>query len=127
MGHPTSSLNDIIAEGVHPPIMQGPMQYQQRLPGEEKKTPFSLFTWEMSLELLGAQKEHSPQWRDVLTLYAFFHPSSISEWLFKTKKEKLKRSPMSIFYNDHDEWDHLEFRDAIAEMQELSLWMGIKL
>ena len=50
-------------------------QYQQRLSDSKEKTPLSLFTtWEMSLELLGSGKEHSQQLRDVLTLFAFFHP-----------------------------------------------------
>jgi hypothetical protein len=97
-------------------------QYQCRLLDMEEETSLNLFTtWEMSLDLLGFGTENSQRLKDVLTLFAFFHPVSISEWLFKTRGKELKRSPMSIFYDDDNEWDHLEFRDAIAEMQELSL------
>jgi tetratricopeptide (TPR) repeat protein len=93
-------------------------QYQSTLPNQEKTPQSLLTTWEMSLNLLGGIGEDAAPLQDVLTLFAFFHHARISERIFTDDPELT--SPMSAFY-DCDNWDHTKFRDAVVQMQELSL------
>jgi tetratricopeptide (TPR) repeat protein len=94
--------------------------YRRTLPDNEKISLSLLTTWEMSLPLLGAGDNGSL--KDVLTLFSFFHPFSISEKIFSSNETNPIHTspPMSIFH-DNGRWDHLKFEDAVLQMQELSL------
>jgi tetratricopeptide (TPR) repeat protein len=98
-------------------------QYGRMFPSVEEHTPLSLFTtWEMSLQLLGTQAGHQEGLQEVLTLFSFFNPISVSEKLFSSDNEdgNLTTSPASIFFDD-DQWNHNKFEDAVVQMRELSL------
>jgi tetratricopeptide (TPR) repeat protein len=95
-------------------------QYRRTLPDNKKISLSLLTTWEMSLLLLGAGV--TGELRDVLTLFSYFHPFSISENVFSSDNGNptLMTSPIS-FFRDNGHWDHLKFENAISQMQELSL------
>jgi hypothetical protein len=104
-------------------IMEETPQFSQyrRILSDNNKTPLCLLTtWEMSLSLLGVGEDDPKTLRDILTLFSFFHPSSISEKIFSYDEGNRTSSPMSIFDND-GHWNHLKFEDAILKMQDLSL------
>ena len=59
-------------------------QYRRALPGTEEENSLNLLTtWELSFELLDADMDHGGKSGDVLTLFAFLHPVSIREGLFR--------------------------------------------
>ena len=78
-----------------------------------------LTTWEMSLPLLDVGEEHKTELQDILTLFAFFHPASISEALFSGDEADadLATSPMTIC-RDNGHWNHMKFEHAVVHMQE---------
>jgi tetratricopeptide (TPR) repeat protein len=96
-------------------------QYRRAFQDQEEATSLSLFTtWEMSLSLL--VEDQKTKLQDVFTLFAFFHPFSISERLFSEPKwsADLQTSPMFTF-KETGRWSHLDFESAIIQMQEQSL------
>jgi tetratricopeptide (TPR) repeat protein len=110
-------------EGRKKNIMGETPQFSQyrRILSDNNKTPLNLLTtWEMSLSLLGAGEDDPKTLRDILTLFSFFHPLSISEKIFSCDEGNRIPSPMSIF-NDDGHWNHLKFEDAVLKMQDLSL------
>jgi tetratricopeptide (TPR) repeat protein len=98
-------------------------QYRRTLPDTTEETALSLWTtWEMLLALLDADERHTAKLTDILTLFAFFHPVSISETLFSNSQDdpSLTTSVLSVFNNDNS-WDHFKFEEAVVKMQELSM------
>jgi tetratricopeptide (TPR) repeat protein len=93
--------------------------YRSTLPDQDKAPLSLLTTWEMSLSLLRMDEEHTATLEDVLTLFAFFHPVSISEKVFSSSLV-VTPSAMSIFHVNSN-WDHMKFEEAIVRMQQLSL------
>jgi hypothetical protein len=93
--------------------------YRSTLPDQDRAPLSLLTTWEMSLSLLSMDEEHTAPLEDVLTLFAFFHPVSISEKVFSISLV-VTPSAMSIFHTGGN-WDHMKFEDAIVRMQQLSL------
>jgi ribosomal protein S15P/S13E len=93
-------------------------KYQRVLP-DTKVSLNLLTTWDMSLALLGTGEGETERLRDVLSLFAFFHPFSISEKLFVSDSIPTT-SPMFTFI-DNGHWDHIMFERAVVQMEELSL------
>src|SRR5271154_766331 len=73
----------------------------------------------MSLSLLSSIEEERGIMESTLTVLAFFHPFQISERIFTTGSSTTS-SPLAYFYTN-GQWNHTKFRDAIVEMQQLSL------
>ena len=98
-------------------------QYRRAFPAMEESISLSLLTtWEMSLPLLDVDEERKTELRDLLMLFAFFYPVSISEVLFSGDEEDddLATSPMAIC-KDNGRWNHMKFECAVVRMQEQSL------
>ena len=98
-------------------------QYRRTSSDAEEETSLSLLTtWEMSLSQLGIGDGRAVGLRDILTVFAFFHPVGISGEMFTTTLEDPDdtASPMSLF-NTNGNWDRIKFEDAVIQMQQLSL------
>ena len=98
-------------------------QYRRALPEMKGEMSLNLSTtWELSFELLDVDMEYEGMLRDVLTLFAFLHPVSIREGLFKHDigDGRFGTSPMAIF-GENGEWSHDKFERAVVCMQDHSL------
>jgi hypothetical protein len=77
----------------------------------------------MQSNLLDVGHDNEERLGDILTVFAFFHPFSISEGLFSASNEEdsnLIHSPLAIFM-DKGRWNHQKFERAIIRLQEHSL------
>jgi tetratricopeptide (TPR) repeat protein len=94
-------------------------QYRRAYPDLEEPTSLSLLTtWEMSLALLDVGEEHKTELQNILTLFAFFHPVTISETLFSGAD--LATSPMTVCRNN-GRWNRMKFERVVVRLQEQSL------
>jgi hypothetical protein len=98
--------------------------YFRMLPDRNQPTALSLLTtWEMSFDLLDVDHDSEERLGDILMVFAFFHPFSISENLFNARNEEdsnLIHSPLAIFM-EKGRWNHQKFEWAIMRLQEHSL------
>ena len=102
-----------------PPIWE----YRRALPGMAEESSLNLLTtWELSFELLNVGMGDGGKLGDVLTLFAFLHPVSIREGLFRHNigDGRFAMSAMAIF-EENGEWSRDKFEQAVIRMQEHSL------
>jgi hypothetical protein len=74
----------------------------------------------MSLSLL-SMDGHTGMLEDVLTLFSFFHPVSISEAVFSSSSNVTPSTMLILHNRGRWHWDHMKLEDAIVRMQQLSL------
>jgi tetratricopeptide (TPR) repeat protein len=87
--------------------------------GGERQALNLMTTWEMTLSILRSIRKEPRVLEDTLTVLAFFHPFRISERIFKSSSTISSSSFAHFCTQGH--WNHSEFRDAIVQLQELSL------
>jgi tetratricopeptide (TPR) repeat protein len=91
--------------------------------GERRVTLVVFTTWEMSLEQLLALSDHPDDIRDILQLFASFHPRGISERLlsaYTLDRNRDMETPAIYFVKD-GAWDHEQFETLVIWMRTLSL------
>ena len=111
-------------------------QYRETLGNDEKETSVNVFTtWELSFQQLQSQASANDLEAKLLTLFAFFDNTDISEELFTELNAIKKKAPESaklliwlkaFTKGTSNQWDSESFGEVLVTLRDLSLFQELR-